>query len=159
MSKRSTTCLRCSRAAGLTLIEVVAAIAILGTILVGIVLAQSRNTRQLAEARRTAEAVRHADELLADWWADEQGVPLNAAGAIDADPTLAWRTRRVANPPIEQLGGRVVRVEVLDTAPALPGAEVTGRDRTLVTVDLIVPDPRIEQREAEALRRLLEGLP
>jgi len=159
MNKRSTTCSRCSRAAGLTLIEVVAAIAILGTILVGIVLAKSRNTRQLAEARRTAEVVRHADALLADWWADEAGVPPDAAGVIDADPTLAWRTRLVANPPIEQLGARVVRVEVIDTAPVVPGTGAGEADRVMVTVDLIAADPSVEQREAEALRRLLEGLP
>jgi prepilin-type N-terminal cleavage/methylation domain-containing protein len=40
------------RRGGLTLIEVVAAIAILGAILVGIVLAKARHTHQLALARQ-----------------------------------------------------------------------------------------------------------
>ena len=37
---------------------------------------------------------------------------------MDGDDQLAWRTRPVANAPVEELGGRVVRLEVLDDRPS-----------------------------------------
>lgn len=134
-----TTCSSCSRAAGLTLIEVVAAIAILGTILVGIVMAKSRHTAQLASAERRMAAVTVADELIASWWLGED-IPVDQSGICERDESLAWQTRWVTNTPIEQLGARVIRVEMHDRRPARD-----SMDKVLVTVDLVVPDPNAEQ--------------
>jgi len=144
MRTKSTTYLRRSRPAGLTLLEVVAAIAILGTILVGIVLARSRHVRQLARSERQGDAVRATDEQLARWWTRPEGVPVDASGAIETDGSLTWQTHVVPSEPLEQLGARVVRVEVRPTAtdPSSP----TGADaEPLVTVDLVLPDPDREE--------------
>ena len=159
MNKRSTRCSRPWRARGLTLIEVVAAIAILGTLLVGVVLAKSRHTRQLERARAQAGAVQAADALIADWWTRPQGVPIDDRGTVPGDPDLSWRTRLVDNRSVAALGARVVRVEVYPGRDA-PRRARSGEDHAaLVVVDLVVPDPEVQAREkkqaeeAEAARQ------
>ncbi len=134
MKTKSTACLRRSRRAGHTLIEVLAAIAILGTILVGVVLAKSRHTRQIERTQRQNAAVRAADELIAGWWASSRGVPVGDSGVTASDASLAWKTHVVANREIEDLGARVVRVEI---------RIVDGKQERepLVTVDLVLSDP------------------
>jgi prepilin-type N-terminal cleavage/methylation domain-containing protein len=137
MKTRSTTCSRCSRRAGLTLIEVVAAIVILGTILVGVVLARSRHTRQIRLAERKALAVRQADALLTGWWTDPNGVPVGDSGTCGQDGALVWETRLVHNPRAEDIGARTVQLTVRN-------AELTpaySSDQPLVTVEIVLPVP------------------
>jgi len=144
MKTNWTTCSPCSRRAGLTLIEVVAAIAILGSLLVGIVLAKSRHTRQIALSQRTDAAVRAADQLIAGWWADPLGIPIDKSGRLDAEPTLTWRTRVVENRPINQLAAQVVRVEIYEAAA---GETATTAADPLVTVELVLPMPAPEEAD------------
>lgn len=148
--KKWTTCSRCSRASGLTLIEVVAAIAILGTLLVGIVLAKARHTRQLALAEEKRDIVDAADELIAGWWRAGAAVPIDQAGTIDTDPPLQWQTTLVPHETLDDLGTRLVRVFVYE-----PGADLNaGEDgQPLVIVDLVLNEPRERQadRGPEAL--------
>ena len=118
MTNRSTTWCGCSRRGGLTLIEVVAAIAILGTVLVGIVIAKARHTHQLARAHRLDLAVGAADDLIAGWWLSEAGVPVAADGPIEGQPLMNWQTVVAPNAAIEQLGARVVRVSIRDAYDA-----------------------------------------
>jgi prepilin-type N-terminal cleavage/methylation domain-containing protein len=127
------------RRGGLTLIEVVAAIAILGAILVGIVLAKARHTHQLALARQTHVAVRAADGLIARWWAEPDGVPIGESGVLGADESLTWQTRLVENETVERLGTRVARVEVYESKMGTTQAADPGEP--LVTVDLVLPVP------------------
>ncbi len=155
MRRKSTTCSRCSHRAGLTLIEVVAAIAILGTILVGIVLAKSRHTRQLALSQRRAQAVLIADELITNWWISEDGVPVNQSGRIEDDPTLRWQTRTVTNRPLNALGVRVVRVELQQIGDPLPYAK--EGDERLVAVDLVLPDPAYDQARAQQIEDIFQS--
>lgn len=137
----------------MTLIEVVAAIAILGTVLVGVVIAKSRHTRQIARAQRTHAAVRAADDLIASWWLSAEGVPIGAHGVIEADHTLAWRTRLIDNAAVLRLGAQVVRVEVRDAATS-PAAQESAdmhaleADKPLVVVELLLPDPAVVNIEA-----------
>ena len=138
MIRKRTTSSNCSAAAGPTLIEVVAAISILGVILVGIVMAKSRHTRQLATAQRQLLAAHLADELIARWWADSANVPINQAGVFAADRDLQWRTALVRNEPIDALGAQVVRVEVFDANPAANGSARSKQQ--LFVVDLVVHD-------------------
>lgn len=130
-----------SRAAGLTLIEVVAAIAIIGTILVGVVLAKSRHTRQLALSQRKLEAVHALDAQLAKWWAGGDDLPVNTQGtfteqraAESTPPTrpMMWRTRLVANHEVENLGARVLRIEVVQ------GEDYDSENEPLTSVDLVL---------------------
>lgn len=145
MKRKWTTCFGRSHAGGLTLVEVVAAVAVLGVILVGVVLAKSRHTRQVAMAGRQQVAVRAADALIADWWKRPEGVPVGEWGVLEDEPSLAWETRVVPNARIERLGARVVRVELRDARPQKRRTEEKTGDGEvrgpLVTVDLVLPDP------------------
>lgn len=147
MKQTFTTCSPSSRRAGLTLIEVVAAIAILGTVLVSTVIAKSLHTRQLALAQRQQLAVRAADELISKWWASSTGIPIGEQGVMDGELKLRWETRVVANAAIRSWGARVVRVEFRSTEPALTAHE--GRtDEPLVAVELVLPDPELEEKRS-----------
>lgn len=137
--------MRTLRQDGLTLIEVVAAIAILGTILVGMVLAKSRHTHQLALAERRSEAATAADELLSRWWANGRNVPAEAEGEMPTDAKLKWTTRVMDNSAIDELEARVVRLEVRDAGAGAANAP------SLVVVDMVLPLPD-ERKTAEVLR-------
>lgn len=145
MKRKSTISSRCSRRAGLTLIEVVAALVILGTILVGIVLSRSRHSRQIALSERKMQALRAADGLLSRWWSSPEGIPLDASGDVESDPSLRWRTEVRARPGLEELDVRVVRLEILETRS-------TGRihsDEVLADVELLLANPP-KQEDAPA---------
>lgn len=121
----------------MTLLEVIAAIAILGTILVGIVLAKSRHRRQLARTADATAAVAATEELLCAWWSGPDGVPVGAEGVMSASKPLRWRTRETPNPEIEDLGARVVRLEVF---PGQAESSAAADDsEALLYVDLVLP--------------------
>lgn len=146
--------MRRSRARGLTLIEVVAAIAILGTLLVGVVLAKSRHTRQAALAQNKMQAVVLTDELIAGWWDRPEGVPASDSGVLSEEDGLRWQTQVVNNPEIASLGARVVRVAVREN-PRLISRNREDEEPVLI-VDLVVPDPEVEAREEEERQQELD---
>lgn len=122
----------------MTLIEVVAAIAILGTILVGIVLAQARHTRQLARTDRIDAAIEAADRQLQRWWTSEEGVPVGDRGVVD-QTSLRWVSRVVQSPTLDEHGARVVRIDFYS------GDDQTRGDsagRPLFSVDLVLRQPQ-----------------
>ena len=120
------------RRRGLTLIEVVAALALMATLLVAVLTIKAALTRRRAAADRRLRAVAAADALLTQWWADPATFPVGRSGPVAADPSLAWSTRVLPNPVAARLGGRVVRLDVRDPAVVL-------------SVDLLLPPPE-EQR-------------
>jgi len=133
---------RPSAAAGLTLIEVMAALAILGTILAGVILAKARHTRQIAETEARRAAVEAADRLLTDWWDAEGTVPAGARGSVRgqagaAGHRFAWRTRRVPGTALPAWEGRVVRLE-LRRAGEAGDQDASGVGEPLVTVEVVV---------------------
>lgn len=75
MLKRSSTCLR-----SFTLIEVLAGLMILGTLLVSMILAKQSLLEQQARAHRKLDAVRLADALLSYWQATSTNAPGPAPG-------------------------------------------------------------------------------
>ncbi len=127
-------------------------------------LAKSRHTRQLQLARAQAHAIGATDALITDWWTRADGPPIGKRGAVPGEEGLIWRTRLVDNRPIQSLGARVLRVEVLGVDDNQPESRSDPRDaQALVVVDLVVPDPDVEareageQRDAEEQERLTEG--
>src|SRR5881394_3936045 len=92
---------------GATLIEVLAGLVILGTLLVAIAAARGRFARQWVEADRRLAAVRAADKMLADWMAGaEQNIPLQAQGELPGVPKCVWRTREIRSQGAEDLRAR-----------------------------------------------------
>lgn len=145
MQRQWTTCsTRACR--GLTLVEVVAAIAILGTVLVGVVLAKARHTRQLGRSQRQRVAVRAADTLLHEWWTRPAGIPVGQSGTIASEPSLAWRTHRVANAAARRLGTRVIRLEVHESRTSPWRAE---HPEALLAVELLLPETDEANRESD----------
>ncbi|QDU70610.1 type IV pilus modification PilV family protein [Mucisphaera calidilacus] len=151
-STPSTSCSPPTRA-GLTLIEVVAALAILGTILATMVMAKSYHTRQLANADKQSRAVTLTDNLIAAWWTDEKGIPIGAAGTFPTEPEFIWQTQIVRNDPVQDLGARVVRIIVAEKSDTDLVTE--DDERVRIVVDLVVPDPRV-RRIMEEHRRNVE---
>jgi len=102
-----------------TLIEILAGLVILGTLLVSIAIARGRFLRQLAESDRRLAAIRSADKLLATWMSGPpQNVPIGAAGILEKPDDFSWSTRAVRDPAATRLGAILVRMEVLDRSPA-----------------------------------------
>ena len=118
---------------GLTLVEVVLGLALLGALLVSILVTRSRVARQSYLAQRRQDAVRAADRLLNQWWAEPAKFPRTAAGALADAPALAWRTQTVANDDARSLGGAVVRLDVLDRSQQ---ADASG---VILSVEVLLP--------------------
>jgi prepilin-type N-terminal cleavage/methylation domain-containing protein len=103
---------------GLTLIEVLAALVILSTLLTGLLLSKQRALRQWARADARLQAVRVADGLMTDWWI-AGGVPLPAEGEVDEHPQWRWITREVEAPDVllpPEVKARVVELAIVDLA-------------------------------------------
>src|SRR5688500_13208484 len=109
------------RAAGLTLREVVAGLALLSTLLVAVLTTRAKLTRQWAAAERRLRATEAADALLTAWWQDVKTFPRRASGAVPGDDRMSWRTEVVSNELADRLEATVVRLEVFGD-PAGPGA-------------------------------------
>jgi type II secretory pathway pseudopilin PulG len=115
---------------GLTLIEVIAGLLLMSTLLVGILTAGSRHMRQLRLAKQRLAAAAMADQLLTAWAQSEQNL---AVGECDAPDTagLAWRVRPVERPSSpESLGVEIVRLEVFD-------AKADPTKQPLISVDVL----------------------
>jgi hypothetical protein len=96
---------------GATLIEVLAGLVVLGTVLSAVVIARGRFVRQWAVAEQRLDAVRAADGLLEQWssgggWA----VPTRDEGLIGE--SYLWRTMPVGDESARKLDAVVVRLEL-----------------------------------------------
>ena len=119
----------------LTLIEVVASLALLGTLLVSIVLAQGRYVRQAALAQRKLEAVEAADELLEQWTQSDEGIP--TAGEGELDRAMIWQTEGLPTSVLDDIGVQQVRLTISTTREP-------GRPVTLTQVELLIPKEEID---------------
>ncbi len=127
----------CSTKAGLTLVEVLAALALLSTLLVGTLMAHSRHAEQIRRSRRTLDALRRVDELLYRWMATDGLIPRTATGSLpgegeSGEDEWIWRTRLLSRDHCQSLKVDVVRLEVF------PRREAAAR-QPVVALDLAVP--------------------
>lgn len=77
----------------LTLIEVVASLTLLVTLLASILAAYGRLAQQARLSQERRNAVRQLDQLVAQWLVAEQMPPENGAGLVPAQDSLVWVTR------------------------------------------------------------------
>jgi len=122
----------CCQGKGLTLIEALAALAILGTLLVSALLTEGRCRRQSAGAAARMAACRSADLLLEKWWAEPGSFPRDGGGEVSGGGDFTWRTSDVENEELARLGGELVRLEILP-------AGASQRVKPLVVVDVVLP--------------------
>src|SRR5688500_4635616 len=88
------------RPAGMTLVEVMAGLVVLGTLLAAVTVARGRFLRQWAEADRRMQATRAVDALLSEWLSGSpEAVPIHSQGPlVSGAANHVWRTRRVPDP-------------------------------------------------------------
>ena len=98
----------------------------LGVLLVGIVMANWRLTRQRNAAAELAHACEIADRLLEKWWSDLDSFPRQDSGAVSGQEGWRWRTTSrtisLAGPANEP--AQVVTVEILAPGKEAPAAKV-----------------------------------
>ncbi len=144
------------RTRGLTLVELLASLALLGGVLGGAVLAKARLSRQWSAAQHRLVAVERLDAMLERWHA-EGHIPPNASGTLSSAPLappeagtgtdrwdelnvldtgpnrgLRWSTSLVDEPALLAHGIQLIRVAVHFTQEDKP--------RLLLELDLLSPD-------------------
>ena len=85
-----------SKERGLSLIEVVASLVLLATVVTSLLLAQSRSLAQLRATREREKADVLAGELLTAWKIEPREWPAHEEGGFDGDSS--WRWARTSRP-------------------------------------------------------------
>jgi type II secretory pathway pseudopilin PulG len=96
----------------LTLVEVVVALALLGSLLVAILIAEGKLRKQARRAEITLEACQVADGLLEAWWQNLSEFPRNESGTVETHPEWAWETQVQDNSSAEELDAAIVALEI-----------------------------------------------
>ena len=97
-----------------TLVEVIASLMLLGTLLVGILTAHRRHVAQVRAADARLAAIAAADKLLQSWQADGSWGPASTSGRFPGNGQLAWRWTVTARPELRRINAGVGRLDVLD---------------------------------------------
>src|ERR1051325_2567205 len=82
------------KARAATLIEALAGLVVLGTLLVSITIARGRFVRQRALAEQRIAAATAVDALVSKWMAGNgAAIPTSSSGTLDGLPDHTWHTR------------------------------------------------------------------
>ena len=119
-------------ARGLTLLEVVAGMALMATLLTTILVAFGSNLRQIRRAQQRLAAIRQADRLLGEWFQQPNLVSVGDSGDIPDNDQMVWRTREIST--ATGLDLRVVRLEIFNR-------KSKTTDKPLAAVDFVLPAP------------------
>jgi type II secretory pathway pseudopilin PulG len=133
---------------GATLVEVMAGLVLLATLLGVILEAKARHTHQLAEAQRRTAAVVVADRLLTTWWLEPAKFPHSGQGKVEGAGQMTWRTKVVQNAVVARWGLEVVRLEVNED-------RADRASDTLASVEVMLskaPDPQDAGAETNVQR-------
>src|SRR6266566_405840 len=122
-----------ARARGVTLIEALAGLVILGTLLVSITIARGRFIRQRGLAEQKIAAAAAVDRLIAKWMAGSgAAIPVSAQGPLDGVANHSWRTHTIHDQSASEMGASIVRLEVISDRNAPP----------IITLDLLRHEDR-----------------
>ena len=123
---------QCSR--GFTLVEVLAALALLAGTVTCLLLAETRALRQHADAQRRAEVTALAEELIRQWKVEQVELSQPAAGFCEAEPRLRWQ--RTVEPFQTASNPTLLRVTL-----RLLELDQGGNERTLTTLVWLINPP------------------
>jgi hypothetical protein len=112
---------------------VLAALAILATLLSAVLLTKQRAARQWRSADERIEAAAIADELLTQWWAGGQ-IALPGRGYVSDHDHWQWQTFAVQSPAAQALGTQIAELRIID-------AETPKKPRLLIAVQVLVSLP------------------
>lgn len=144
------------RLRGLTLVEVVAGLALLASLLVGCLTAYGRQTHQVRQARLRLTAVQVADALLAQWFQNSDSIPVDAQGSFEGPRQLFWSTRLIPDEDATLLASQVLRLDIV--APLEQPDQVT-----ILSVDILVPkrlpaeEEKTEKAEETKRTKIMKG--
>ena len=119
-----------NRRRAFTLLEIIVALALMGSVLVASLLAFSRHRKQLSMAEKRLEATRVADRLVHELSAQQGGLPIGSRGTVAGKGDWVWQTSLIGSTSLATVEMQVVRFEIVEL-----GAAPTP----LVTVDLVKP--------------------
>lgn len=117
----------CQRA--FTLVEVVASLMLLGTLLVGILTAHRRHVEQIRNAKTRLAAIAVAENLLEQWRKEGTWGAVARGGTIKGSSEFAWRWTVTTPPELQQLGATKGRLEIVRAGAV--------NDVPLVAVELV----------------------
>jgi type II secretory pathway pseudopilin PulG len=120
------------RSAAFTLIEVIAGLTLMATVLVGSLLSFAAHQKQRRFADAKIAAVTIADDLLHVMSNSPDGIPATGRGRIPGQRNWFWQTSVVGAMAPAQTPIRVIRFEIMEQSSP-------GQIRALVTVDLFQP--------------------
>ena len=120
-----------SRRGGVTLIETVAAVAILGSSLVALVLTSAKLTVQSRLAQDRITACEIAENQLRTWWPNPKTLPRNGSGPVAGHKGWTWRTQTTANKQADEMKGQTVVLEI--RSPSARDSDPSA------TVEIILP--------------------
>jgi prepilin-type N-terminal cleavage/methylation domain-containing protein len=112
---------------GFTLIEVIAALMIVGGLMAALVVSRAQLHRQMKSAELQREAVRVADDLLTRSW-EKTGTLAAGESGTTRDGNWQWKTEWARSPSSESIPGRVVRLDV-------------WRDATRISLEVLTREP------------------
>jgi prepilin-type N-terminal cleavage/methylation domain-containing protein len=105
---------------GLTLLEVIVALVLMGGVVVSTLLAFSKHRGQLALATERIEATRRADTLLQQLRGRRGGIPVQGLGEVPGTPEWVWQTRPVGGTVLADVPLRLIRFEIRRRGVAQP---------------------------------------
>jgi type II secretory pathway pseudopilin PulG len=156
MKKRSTNCCTWCNPNGLTLVEVVAGMALMATLLVGILMAYGNHVHQIKRAQRKLEAIALADQLMEGWFSKTNpAVPITSGGGsignkkksekVNKGNSLVWRTYEIENRRVsDSLNLKIIRLEVQDS-------EAKKENDVLAAVEVVVSvaSPTVKSKKVQ----------
>lgn len=119
-----------NRPSGFTLLEVIVALALMGSVLAGSLLAFSKHRKQLSMAQKRIEATMIADRLLQELAVQQGGVPINQRGPVIGKDDWYWQTTPAGTTSLATAEMRLVRFQIL---------EVGLQPTQLVSVEFVLP--------------------
>jgi type II secretory pathway pseudopilin PulG len=123
---------RQSAGRGLTLVEVIAGLALLATLLASILVAFGSQAGQIRAARDRRTAVEMADRLLGEWGSQNALPAIGTEQPFPGNDDWRWRLMDGESGKLEASGVKSVRMQVFRRDPR-------GSDKVLASVDLLVP--------------------
>lgn len=115
---------RSCRNTAMTLIEVLAGLVLLSTLLASIVIASGRFAARIRGATNELASVEILEDQLAFWYASAGRLPSAAEGRIDGAPEYRWRIIRSNVPVAPNIPARRVRVELFVPGGGAPGMSI-----------------------------------
>ena len=113
---------------GFTLLEVIVALALMGSVLVASLLAFSQHRKQLSMADKRIEATMIADQLVSQLSSQRDGIPVGARGIVAGKTNWIWQTSPVGTTTLATVEMQVLRFQIL---------EIGQTSTQLVSVDLV----------------------